>query len=294
MRDTLDRFLSPKQFAQAVGVSESSVKRWADEGLLEVTRTAGGHRRLTLREAARYIRKAGLPMVRPELLGISGRSDAAPADRLLADHALTQEIVAGRAQAARSLAMSLYLSGCEVADLCDGPLTLAMRQVGELWRHGPEGIFIEHRASAVCAQCLHQLRSIQPSVPEDAPTAVGGGLEGDPYMLPTLMVAVVLEAAGWHAVNLGPNLPMAALLAAVKEHQPSLVWLSCSQGQAAADHARDIRRALQELSRQGIPIIAGGRGWNFRELQAQDRLTTASSMAELVAYTQGRAAASAS
>jgi len=42
----LDHY-SPKQVAQRLGVSESSVKRWLDQGVVPVLRTAGGHRRIS-------------------------------------------------------------------------------------------------------------------------------------------------------------------------------------------------------------------------------------------------------
>ena len=38
--------LSPRELAEAVGVSESSLKRWADRGRVHVHRTEGGHRRI--------------------------------------------------------------------------------------------------------------------------------------------------------------------------------------------------------------------------------------------------------
>src|SRR3954453_15398204 len=78
-RIAMSTFLSPKTLAQAIGVSESSLKRWADEGLLDVVRTAGAHRRIDLREAIRYIRAAGHPILRPDLLGVPGLDGSAPA-----------------------------------------------------------------------------------------------------------------------------------------------------------------------------------------------------------------------
>jgi len=101
------------------------------------------------------------------------------------------------------------------------------------------------------------------------------------------MVAAVLADAGWLAVNLGANLPMDALLAAVKEYQPSLVWLSCSVEQAAVEHARDIRKTLQEISKQGLRVIAGGRAWNPRQFQTDTPIATAGSMGEVAAYIEG-------
>ena len=49
--------LSPRQFAAAIGVSESSVRRWADGGQIKMTRTAGGHRKIARSEAIRFIRR---------------------------------------------------------------------------------------------------------------------------------------------------------------------------------------------------------------------------------------------
>jgi MerR family transcriptional regulator, light-induced transcriptional regulator len=51
--------LSPKALAAAIGVSESSLKRWADEGRLAAERTAGGHRRIAVAEAVRFVRRRG-------------------------------------------------------------------------------------------------------------------------------------------------------------------------------------------------------------------------------------------
>ena len=50
----MESLLSPREVAVALGVSESSVKRWVDLGELAALRTAGGHRRITRAEAVRF------------------------------------------------------------------------------------------------------------------------------------------------------------------------------------------------------------------------------------------------
>ena len=61
---------SPKQVANALGVSESSVKRWVDSGKLPAAKTVGGHRKVTLPSVAQFIRETGHEVARPDLLGM--------------------------------------------------------------------------------------------------------------------------------------------------------------------------------------------------------------------------------
>jgi len=68
--------LTPKDLADAIGVSESSMRRWVDSGRLKMTRTAGGHRRIEINEAIRFIRESGTPVVHPEILGLADITSA--------------------------------------------------------------------------------------------------------------------------------------------------------------------------------------------------------------------------
>jgi len=62
---------SPKEVAQRLGVSESSVKRWLDQGVVPVLRTAGGHRRVSegsLEELLQRLRTtAGYPRLSSQM-----------------------------------------------------------------------------------------------------------------------------------------------------------------------------------------------------------------------------------
>lgn len=57
--------LSLGQAAQALGVSTTTARRWADEGRLGTTRTSGGHRRFPVSEVRRLLSERGRPAVRP-------------------------------------------------------------------------------------------------------------------------------------------------------------------------------------------------------------------------------------
>jgi excisionase family DNA binding protein len=280
----VQRSLSPRDLAGALGVSESSLKRWIDAGRIRATRTAGGHRRIAIPDALAFIREARVQVVRPELLGMRDTPEA-QVDRPLDDGALRQALIDGDARTARGWIESRLLDGARLADLCDGPIRTAMYEIGELWQHEANGVFVEHRATDVCIQALARLRAMFEPAP-DAPIAIGGAPEDDPYLLPSAMAALVLAAEGFRTVNLGADTPTAALHHAAAHHQPRLVWISASSPVPLAQ-AHEVAAFLASLP-PGVVTVVGGR--HRAAIGAADPMIhTAESMAELAAI--GRAAA---
>src|SRR5688500_9625186 len=143
--------LTPKDLALAIGTSESSIRRWVDSGAVKLSRTVGGHRRIPLTEAMRFIRERKGTVVRPDILGrrpmggrVGGNSAKTDGDHLLS--AMEQ----GLGQQVPGLVLGWYLAGRGFASLCDGALRSSMHAMGELWRHSEEGILVEHRATEWC------------------------------------------------------------------------------------------------------------------------------------------------
>lgn len=291
----MEHFYSPRDVAEAIGVSESSLKRWADEGLLHVSRTAGGHRRIALREALRYIRESGTPLARPEAIGLPAVTREAASTQPLRerDAFLVDSILSGNLDATRGALLARYLEGETVARLCDGPLREALHQMGELWEHDKESIHLEHRATDTCIHGLNYLRGFLPPPRPTAPLALGGGPAGDPYFIPSLMVAVVLAAEGWMEINLGANLPGGALMAAMRKFRPRLVWISYSAHEAAESSMRDLAQVTNLAGEMGASVVAGGQGLPARAKLPGFPLQILSSMEELAGFARGLAVAQA-
>jgi len=282
------RLLSPRELADALGVSESSLKRWVDAGKITAARTDGGHRRIALPEAVRFIRETGAPIARPELLdmpevaAVQARSTAPRGD-----DGFRHYLVEGDAAGARGWLLARYLAGRTIAELCDGPVRAAMHRIGELWAHDADGIFIEHRATDACLQALAHLRATLDPLPRAA-VAIGGAPEDDPYIVPSFMAALVLGAAGMRAVNLGPDTPVAAFDRAFAHHIPELVWVSASARISPA-RAKTLERWLASLP-ASTTIAIGGR--SIEDLAPGrtrvHRLDTMTELAELAAAIQHR------
>jgi excisionase family DNA binding protein len=52
-----DRYYRSGELARLLHVDESTVKRWADRGLIRCYRTPGGHRKFTVRQIRDFIRE---------------------------------------------------------------------------------------------------------------------------------------------------------------------------------------------------------------------------------------------
>lgn len=276
--------LSPRELADALGVSESSLKRWIDAGRIRASRTEGGHRRIALDDALAFVRDTNAPVARPELLGLSPAR--ARAERVLVrrdDEALANAILDGDALAVTARIHAEQRAGASLAALCDGPIRRVMHTIGDLWQHDPDGVVIEHRATDACVQALASLRAQVPA-PPDAPIALGGAPEDDPYMLPSAMVALVLALEGFRAINLGPDTPTSAFHRAVQWHRPAVVWVSASSPLPVAQ-AHEVAAFLAGLPPH-VLAVTGGR--HAGPITAADpRIREAGSMTELVSLARG-------
>src|SRR6476646_531152 len=115
---TSDLQLTPRELADAIGASESSLRRWVDSGDIRITRTVGGHRRIPLAEAVRFVRQIGAKILRPHILGLPeiDNSEAArggPSE----ERSLFDFLRTGNRVAARGLILSAYLSGRSLASV---------------------------------------------------------------------------------------------------------------------------------------------------------------------------------
>ncbi len=273
--------LSPRELGAAIGVSNSSLKRWVDSGQIDAPKTAGGHRRIPIAEAVRFIRESGIKIVQPEALGLyaatAGETEQSVETlaRLLNESKLTE---------ASSFILSEYLAGNSFSTICDDLIQPVLKQIGELWLHGDEGIQIEHQAVDLLTRTINQLRNLIVTR-ENRPVAVGGAVENDPYILPSLMAATTLAFEGWQEINLGANTPLRVIDMAARQSQAQIVWLSISSDKARCT-ANDIMTLADALGKIGTQVVVGGRA--VPHLKASpDNLHHLSSMTALGAFAKG-------
>lgn len=258
----MNELLSPKQVARAIQVSESSVKRWCDDGQLQMERTAGGHRRIHVSEVLRFIRKSGHRLVSPAALGIPVSAGASQRALERAPVRLRESLITGSADACRQVILDLFVSGHSIAVISDQVIHEAFKQIGDDWACGSVQVYQERRACEITARILRELETLISVPSERSPLAIGGTLEGDFYTLPTMLVELVLRQLGFRVVQLGSSLPAVTIESAIKRLKPDLIWLSVS---AIADETafrqgcEHLVRAVDDLARHGSPsLVLGG------------------------------------
>lgn len=250
--------VTPKQVARAINVSESSVKRWCDKGIIPTQYTAGGHRRIPLGGLLEFLRSSTHELVSPEVLGLPATSGRTQRVVERAREQMTESLIAGDERLCRQIAFDLYLAEHSISKICDEVLAKAFEDIGDRWQCGKAEVYQERRGCEVTLRILHDLRSLVAVPSEEAPLAIGAAAAGDQYALGTTMVELVLRDAGWNAVSLGDNLPFPTLASAIRDQRPRMFWLSCSHIENKDAFLRGYQRLYNDFA-MDVAFVVGGR-----------------------------------
>ncbi|HSQ23413.1 MAG TPA: B12-binding domain-containing protein [Pyrinomonadaceae bacterium] len=263
--------LTTKEVARLLRVSEATVKRWADDGLLRSEKTVGGHRRFGIQAIARLRREQGMgpgsqPPSRTPRRTARKKNSGKP---LLSPAVFTELLLRGDEGEAAAVLVDAYLHDHELYSLFDTTITEAMHRIGELWFEGTITVADEHLATRVLLSALQKLRSIVVPAEPTGLKAVCCGIEGDLHEVPIHLGEMTLEAEGWDARNLGPNTPLFALRDMVARKRPQLVCISARSiadlDRATAEYAQ-LRKVAAKLA---TAVVIGGEG--FRDQTLRER-----------------------
>ena len=261
-----------------LGVSEASVKRWADSGLLPMEKTAGGHRRFRPEDLAavrRGVPNADETQPQRRRAALAPRETRTPELAPGREAALAEEtfraLLEGSDEEVSSLLVGLHLEGHSVGRIADGILCAAMRRVGDLWHAGELSVAGEHVATCTAGAALQTLRaSLQGSEGEQRVRALCCSVEDDFHELPLRLAALTLEACGLTVFNLGPSTPFSALAEAVHRFGPELVCVSSTVLLRLDRAAYEYAGFNKAARRAGAAVVLGGAG--FREEGVRRRL----------------------
>lgn len=284
--DASDRDLSPRQVAEAMGVSESSLKRWCDSGLIPTRRTAGGHRRVPVAGVVAFLRERGFDPKRPDLLGLPAGAHRDRRELGDLERRAGEALKTGNDSDFSSLLLGLYLGGRSLAELSDKLLRPAFEFLGTSWAHGQIEVYQERRAVELVRKALHELSRVVPVPAVDAPVALTATLAGDPYVLPVAIAELVLKDIGWNATSLGIGNPSASLRAAIDDLSPRLLCVGASAIDDVSAFTTDLNALYEHARSRGTALAIGGRALT-RELRERIRYSAyCDSMSALVGFAE--------
>lgn len=254
----MEKLLTTKEVAKVLQSSESSVKRWCDQGTLSAVRTPGGHRRVPMASVLEFARSKGKIEPAAALLGIAPTAEAL--QKASASHtALVEAFLSDDTKSAEAIILSAFANGMSIEKMSDNLIAPAMEEIGHGWQEGKVAIHEERRACGMVEQALARIASSMPAMSEEAPKAIGATIEKDHYTLASKLGALTLQQNGWDARLLGSNLPLHAIVRAVNEWQADMLWLSFSYLDADQAMIREFNETAQRLIERGISVVIGGR-----------------------------------
>jgi excisionase family DNA binding protein len=274
---SLESSFSPKQVAQALQVSESSVKRWCDRGVIRTDRTHGGHRRIPLEYLMEFLESTNRRIIDPHAIGLQDHRqlnrDALAGlelqavqrtddDSLVSDPMLREQferaLLAGDEEQCRKVISSWYTLHGGMVSVADELLAPTFHAIGELWECGRADVYQERRGCEICIRLIHELRRLVSEPTPAAPLAMGGTSEHDHYQVANQLIEIIFREAGWRTISLGSAVPFSSMLSAIERYRPRVYWLSVSY---IADEENFLKQ-FQDFATAiptGTMLVVGGR-----------------------------------
>jgi MerR family transcriptional regulator, light-induced transcriptional regulator len=251
--------LTTKEVARLCRVSDATVKRWEESGLIFSERTNGGHRRFRADEICRFQRDQSLGLRLSH--GDESVLSAVTRKRENKNHSespLFHSLIAGCEDEVANHLISEYLRSKSLTQIFDNMVAPAMRQIGELWYIGELTVAQEHRATRILMGAMYKLRSVLPVSKERNGLIMCCGIEGDFHELSPYLVQISFENIGWDVINFGSNTPLYSICDEVLRHSPDLICISATTMSDIERTTRDYNEFRNKIGKLKIPTIIGG------------------------------------
>lgn len=276
---SISKTFTTSDVARLCRVSDATVKRWEDAGLLKSERTTGGHRRFSAQEIARFQREQGLGQKQTHggdsVFTLNNRSGE---NGLQAEVSLFDLMLAGREEAVAEFLIAEHLNSRHLTEIFDNLICPPMRKIGEMWFAGDLNVAQEHLATHTVQNAVYKLRSRLPVPEPTGKLAICCALENELHELPTHLAQITIENEGWDVLNFGANTPLYSLKEEVTKHLPDLICISATMMNDIERLSRDYLDMREIASKNKISVIAGGK--IFRDECVQKRFP-----ADLYAHT---------
>jgi excisionase family DNA binding protein len=259
-----DTTLSTYEVAALLKVTETTIKRWADQSQLACVRTPGGHRKFLLNEVIRFAEAHGYQLnglLQPPLTGDQLQNvevgivtkDYGKVAEVLLEEALQED-----RPGLLSLLVYLYRHGVPFPVVADQIIRPAFEDLGALWAEGRLEVNQEHGASHALLEALIRFSPEMRRKPLNGLTALCACPEGELHDIGLQVLAYALEAEGWKVHYTGPDTPWETCAAFVRTGHPDVVCLSAALAHSKKSMTAKLRQFSSVARRQHAKLLVGG------------------------------------
>jgi len=236
--------LTTREAAELLGVGTTSVKRWADAGILECVRTPGRHRRFRRLDVEQMLENGAAAN------GQDTQPNGGWVDLLIRG---TKPVDVARALQAERDARGAWWRVAEAIE----PVLV---EIGDRWRAGELTILQEHLASERLSRGLSRCcEAIE--VPDDAPACLLVTARNETHTLGLALFELCVREAGWRTLWSGQNTPTESVREFLDMRHGRMVAVSASSALSDPQALEDEARTLGSICQQkGGHLLLGGNG----------------------------------
>jgi methanogenic corrinoid protein MtbC1 len=255
---------STADVATLFSVTETTVKRWADEGLLKCQRTPGGHRKFDTKQITEFADSFGFtPTATLALDDKHGDQASLQVAVLSRDFgtitaAFVQRALADDGPGLQEFFSYLYQHNIHLWEMFDLVIRPGMGAIGDGWKRGDVGIGAEHRSSERTVEALAQLKPQIHMKHQNGHVALLACPEDVHHELGLRCASLALEAEGWKVHYLGANTPIESILETQSKIRPSLICLSISVVDPLAHLNAQLRKIFRAAAERNARLVIGG------------------------------------
>jgi methanogenic corrinoid protein MtbC1 len=282
--------LSTADVARSFSVTETTVKRWANDGTLKCMKTPGGHRKFEMKSVVDFSQSLGfepsgtLTLTKEDALAQKIQVAILSRDFRALKEAFLSKALSPDMQDLFIFFSYLYQHRIQLWELYDMIIAPAMQEMGERWQQGELTISQEHRASYETLEALAKLQTQIHLKPNNGYSVLLACPGEEQHEIGLRCASYLFESEGWNTHYLGCRVPNESLVGAARELRPTSVCISLTNLSSRKVELEELRELLSTLKKLKTNIVVGGRAVCGLKPFLSAHASTFCSVRELVAF----------
>ena len=270
------RYLSSKDVAEILGINISTLKRWTDSGIIECSKTAGGHRKFTMQNVRDYYKnqsaasknnELGLDHIQhKKIYDLINKNDFNELARLLADASLEADELS-----VSTIINGSYMKGTMIDNICDKIIEPASSMVENALRQGHLSHVETFISRKMITRIVEGLNQNKPNGSYNGKNALCVNFEDNLPDLGVVLSEVVLRHHGYNVLNTGSHADLGNIRFVIEKKKVNLVlFFLCDMQCCMATVKENLEKTeaqtkeiTQLAEKEGVKVLFGGTGLQF-------------------------------